>query len=420
MQKNIKKTEKKRLVQFYQEEKYSKRVDAFWKAFYENVALIIPALHGKNEFKPHKFLDRILRKVHPDLDFYLIPRSLKSMDLVISITSRVDLYPLVDLIWKKCKTIGINWGFCFRRQRYDYEFVKLLVQVRAEGNLDEYMFSGSLDHLNRVNILFIHKNATTVENKYKAIDELAEGISFLIGESVQRTWVGSLDIISQTPGDEKVYPIRDLPKFVDEKVEEAKKRLPKEPYGIIEGMGEWVGIDFEPPEECDYTGRSDMVTMCTMLPQVVESYHNGNRFFSERFSNFNETFCYLKMERWRQNEEMENEEYKVKLIDELNLGLRKNKMGRVIGAGTGLKYAYIDFVISNISRGGRIIQSKLRKFKITKNAWIMFYDSSMEAKWINVYDDTPAPIMPDFESRGIYGVEKKLKKLLEKRESRKK
>jgi hypothetical protein len=76
---------------------------------------------------------------------------------------------------------------------------------------------------------------------------------------------------------------------------------------------------------------------------------------------------------------MENEEYKIKLIDELNLGLRKNKMGMVIGAGTGLKYAYIDFVISNIPRGGRIIQSKLRKFKITKNAWIMFFDSSRRA-----------------------------------------
>jgi hypothetical protein len=420
MQKIIRKTEKKSLVHFYQEEKYLKRVDAFWKAFQENAALIIPAFHRKNDFKPHQFLDRILRKVHPDLDYYFIPRSMRSMDLVISISSRVDLYPLVDLMWKKCRTIGRSWGFCFQRPRYDYELIKLLVEVRSKGNLDEYMFSGSLDHLNRINILFIHKDATTVENKCKAIDVLSEGISFLIGERTQRVWVGSLDIISQIPGDEKVYPIRALPQFIDEKVEEARKRLPKEPYGIIDGMGEWVGIDFDPPEECDYTGRSDMVTMCTMLPQVIESYHNDYSFYSERFSNFNETFCYLKMERWRQNDEMENEEYKIKLIDELNMGLRKNKMGMVIGAGTGLKYAYIDFVISNIPRGGRIIQSKLRKFKITKNAWIMFFDSSMEANWINVYDDTPPPVLPDFESRGIFGIEKKLNKLLEKKITRKK
>ena len=108
------------------------------------------------------------------------------------------------------------------------------------------------------------------------------------------------------------------------------------------------------------------------------------------------------------------------MIEELNIGLRKNKMWIVIGAGTGLKYAYIDFVISNIPRGGRIIQSKLRKFKITKNAWLMFFDSSMEAKWINVYDDTPPPVLPDFENRGFFGVEKKLNKLLEKKVNKKK
>ncbi len=411
MQKDMKKTERKKLVHFYQEEKYSKRVDAFWKAFQENASIIVPAFKGQNEFKPHQFMTKILKKVHPDLEYYFIPRSMNYLDLVISIGSRMDLYPLVDMMWKKCKTIGRRWGFCFRRQREVYELVKFLVDVRTGGNLDEYQFSGSLDNLNRINILFIHKNATSLENKYKAIDELCEGLSFLIGEKKHRTWIGSFDIISQVPGDEKVFPLRALPQFVDEKINEAQKRLPKEPYGTIDGMGEWVGIDFDPAENCDYTGRSDMVTMCTMLPEVIESYHNDFRFCSERFTNFNEIFCYLKMERWREGNEMENEEYKVKLIDELNMGLRKNKMGMVTGAGTGLKYAYIDFVISNISRGARIIQSKLRKFKITKNAWIMFLDSSMEANWIGVYDDTPPPLFPDFENRGIYGVEKKLNKI---------
>ena len=41
----------------------------------------------------------------------------------------------------------------------------------------------------------------------------------------------------------------------------------------------------------------------------------------------------------------------------------------------------------------------------------------MEAKWINVYDDTP-PVLPDFENRGFS--EKKLNKLLEKKVNKKK
>lgn len=415
MQNKSNKKERKKLVHFYQEEKYSKRVDAFWLAFRENAHRIIPAFKGKDEFKPYQFMTKILRKVHPDLEYYLIPRSVRYIDLVISIGSRMDLYPVVDLLWHKCKTIGRTWGFCFRRQRENYDLVKFLVELRAEGNFDEYQFSGSLDNLNRINILFIHKDATSIERRYNAAQQLYEAISFLIGEKIQRIWMGSFDIISQIPGDEKIHPLCDLPGFVDEKILEAKKRLPKEPYGIIDGMGEWVGIDFDTPENCDYTGRSDMVTMCTMVPEVIESYHNDIRFSSERFSNFDEIFCYLKMERWRENDEMDNEEYKTRLIDELNMGLRKNKIGMVTGAGTGLKYAYIDFVISNIYRGGRIIQSKLRKFKITKNAWIMFLDSSMEANWIGVYEDSPPPLMPDFENRGIYGVDKKLNKSIEKK-----
>jgi hypothetical protein len=238
----------------------------------------------------------------------------------------------------------------------------------------------------------------------------------LIGEKIHRVWIGSFDIISQCPPDEKILPIRELSNFVNEKIEEARKRLPREPYGIIDGMGEWVGINFEPPENCDYTGRSDMISMCTMAPEVIESAHNDIRFYSERFSKFNEIFCYLKMERWIHDDEEKYEDYKTKLIDELNLGLRKNQIGMVTGAGSGLKYSYIDFVISNIPRGARIIQSKLRKIqKSQKNAWIMFFDSAMEANWIGVYDDSPPPLLPDFENRGLYGFEKDLNKLIEKK-----
>lgn len=410
-----KKVERKRLVHFYQEEKYRKRVDAFWSTFSENAAKVIPAFKGKNDFKVHDVLGKALKKVHPDLEYYLFPRGERHMELVISIRSRMDLYPVVDLMWEKCRTIGRAWCFSFRRQREYYDFVKFLVEIRTGGNLDEFQFSGNLDSLNRINLLFIHKDAVSVDNQFKLVDMLCEGLCFIIGEKNQRVWMGSFDLISQSPREEKIYPLRDLPKFFDEKIEEAKKRLPKEPYGTIEGTAQWVGIDFEPPEDCDYTGRSDMITLCTMVPEVIESAYNEIRFYSERFTNFEETFCYLKMERWKTNDEEENEEYKQKLIEELNLGLRKNEIGMVVGVGTGLKYAYIDFVISNISRGGRIIQSKLRKFKVTKNAWIMFFDSAMESKWIGVYDDTPPPLMPDFEYRAAKGISKRMSKILDKK-----
>lgn len=408
-------TVRKKLVQMYQEEKYIKRVDAFWKTFHENMSKIIPSFKGEIDFKAHDFMGKALRKVHPDLDYYFIPSSARHMQLTISVSSRMDLYPVVDLLWNKCRRVGKTWSFCFRRQREKYDFVKFFVEVRTGGNLDEYQFFGSLDNLNRINLMFIHKDAVTIENQYKAVNELTEGLCLLIGEITHRIWIGTLDIISQCPREEKIYPLSSLPQFVDEKIKEAKKRLPKEPFATIDGAAQWLGIDFEPPENCDYTGRSDMITSCTMLPEVIESAFNDARFYSARFSNFDEIFCYLKMERWMTNDEADNEKYKEDLIDELNMALRKNKMGMVTGAGTGLKYSYIDFVISNVARGGRIIQSKLRKFKIPRNAWILFFDSEKEAQWIGVYDDTPAPPLPDFENRGIHGIGKKIDRLLEKK-----
>lgn len=407
---------RKKLVQFYQEEKYLKRVDAFWNAFNENYLKIVPAFKREIDFKVHPFMRKILKKVHPDLEYYFIPFSYRHMELTISIRSRIDLYPVVDMLWEKCRRKGRLWSFCFRRQKYSYDLVKFFVENRIGGNLDEFKFFGTLDRLNHINLMFVHKDATTFENQIRLVDQLCEGMQLLIGERNHRIWIGSFDLITQCPREEKIYPLCELDKFVQEKIEEAKKRLPKEPYATIDGTAQWLGIDFEPNQSCDYTGRSDMITCCTMLPEVIESADKDVRFYSERFSNFDEIFCYLKMERWKAGDEQDNDTYKENLIDELNMALRKNKMGMVTGTGTGSKYAYIDFVISNIPKAGRIIQSKLRKFKITKNAWILFFDSEKEAQWISIYDDTPPPPLPDFENRGFNGpLGRKLDKIIDQK-----
>ena len=70
--------------------------------------------------------------------------------------------------------------------------------------------------------------------------------------------MGWPDIISQIPEMRKCIYCA-LPKFIDEKWKKQEK-LQKNP--MLQSMAWGVGrIDFEPPEDCDYTGRSDMVTM---------------------------------------------------------------------------------------------------------------------------------------------------------------
>lgn len=79
--------------------------------------------------------------------------------------------------------------------------------------------------------------------------------------------------------------------------------------------------------------------------------------------------------------------------NEQNEALMKEKLGCVIGGGTGLRYSYIDFALVNFAKAIEIIQKILQIGKLTKRSWILFHNTVYQSQWIGVWDDSPPPPM---------------------------
>ncbi len=71
----------------------------------------------------------------------------------------------------------------------------------------------------------------------------------------------------------------------------------------------------------------------------------------------------------------------------------KEQVGCFIGGGTGLKYSYIDLALTDLDKGIKLTKEILRNGNITKNSWILFYDSELENEWIGIWDDSPKPLL---------------------------
>jgi hypothetical protein len=146
----------------------------------------------------------------------------------------------------------------------------------------------------------------------------------------------------------------------------------------------------DPISQADYPERSDFFAGSGMVPGLLEQYHSSNLLSSSDFSDCGEWFFYLKIDG---KNGLTGSTFidRSQIEDALDAALRKSKLGCVVGGGTGLRYAYIDFAILDIFAAFEIIRDLLRDGKIPKRSWILFFDTEKSKEWLGIWEDTPAP-----------------------------
>ena len=70
--------------------------------------------------------------------------------------------------------------------------------------------------------------------------------------------------------------------------------------------------------------------------------------------------------------------------------MKASGAGAVVGGGTGLRYSYVDLALTDPEKGLGQVVDVLRKGKIVKRAWILFFDDVYRAEWVGVWEDSPA------------------------------
>ncbi len=149
-------------------------------------------------------------------------------------------------------------------------------------------------------------------------------------------------------------------------------------------------FQMQPVEQVDYPDRSDLFVGYSLIPALWERFHSAEVVRSSDFSTCGETFCYLKIDGINGLEGSVFAD-KSQIEDTLEESLRHFKVGCVVGSGTGLRYSYVDFAITDVAMACGIIRKVLCAGKIPKMSWILFFDSDKAEQWIGVWDDTPAP-----------------------------
>jgi hypothetical protein len=317
--------------------------------------------------------------------------------LVITPEVRRDLRPLVTQLLARAPNLD-SWEFYGYRLPEDFTQTQLAVQGRTGGDISKTFFRATVNDINKIDLLFVSRDYAS-GNDQSARNDVFVATETLLGEEVLNRWIGTTEVAPWDNGPEEPQGIHRLKPEVDRLINQVQQCLPACPYFQFHNDKEavWSIFKLKPRESNDYPGQLDMFVGKSAIPAMWSNAHQNQSFDSVRFSRHGEVFCYIKIDG---SQGLDEEKFadKGEIEDAIDSALCEAKVGCFVGGGTGLRYSYVDLALTDVDRGIAIVKQVLRDGNIPKRSWIQFFDSDLQAEWIGIRDDSPAPPMEDFEN----------------------
>lgn len=371
------------------------RIDAWWSAFREKADDMDALFTGKMEWDLGEWMQDHLQEIHPHLMWEFGPAAQQAGHrLVITPESFRHLRPLVSQLIRQAPRLD-GWEFYAYRLPESLDMTLRTVEARTGGDIQQTRFQATVGDFNRVDLFFFADHYTPDDED--ALNDVFVATETLVGEEILDHWIGGIEVDTlPSRGKQDLRSIGDLKSAVDDRIREIRESLPACPLFQLGDEQEWTLFKLEPEELDDYPEQFDIFVGKAMLPAMWQNAHSGAPFDSERFSRFDETFCYVKID-GTQGVDEEKFADKSEIEDALDTALRQHELGCFVGGGTGLKYSYVDLALVDVDRGVEVVRQVLREGNIPKRSWILFYDTDLQARWIGIWEDGPPPPMPDFE-----------------------
>lgn len=371
-------------------------IDNWWQEFSKNQQKIDDAFTKGSNFDIVKFMNGNLNCIHENISWEFGPAvNGNGHRLVITPESYKQLRPLVNEILKRAPKFE-RWEFYGYRLPESYEAAIETVKSRTGGQIDDLKVQSEINDLNQVNLYFTRETCKTEQDFNQAFNDAFVTIESILGEENLDKWIGAIEVDNKLKDSLEVKPISELNDLFTNKLHEIKYNQLQEPHFKTSKSASWSMLELKPQEQKDYPQQTDIFVAKAMNLPMWQTAHSGNLFYSERFSKFGETFCYIKLD-GTQGLDEEKFEDKGAIEDALDSILIKEQVGCFIGGGTGLKYSYIDLALTDLDKGIKLVKEILRNGNINKNSWILFYDSELEYEWIGIWDDSPKPLLPEIE-----------------------
>jgi hypothetical protein len=361
-------------------------IDRFWSTFTDRAEDISAAFCGKKQWDLPAWMSENLARIDPRLMWEFGPGIADGHRLVITPEIHRELRPLVSRILERAPQLQ-DWTFFPYRLADSIDACRIMVEGRTGRPQHLERARVDIGELNRVDLTFALPSSLGVDADLGR-DQAFVSTETLLGEEVLDKWIGDIDV--QPIDDESLVPLVDLKDVVDQVIARARERCLEAPCHQLAEHAKWTLFKLNPDAAEDYTEQQDMFVGKTMLVDMWKCAHMGAPFHSGRFSRYGETFCYLKIdgaggldeERFKDKSEIE---------DAIDAVLIPNRAGCVIGGGTGLRYSYIDFALTDVDRALPLVIKRLREGNVPRRSWILFFDDELGDEWIGVWDDSPAP-----------------------------
>ncbi len=376
------------------------KIETWWREFCVAAPSIAATFAKRAEFDIPAFMQSQLQGIDRRLMWEFGPGVQgNGHRLVITPESERHLRALVDTIIAGRPSLA---GWEFYSYRLPEPPPQAIIAVHGRTNVDVGQFSveARRGDLNLIDLIW------TLPSGLKPNDEL-QGAAFvaaeaLLGEEILDTWIGDIAvqerprpsllrrIMGRTEASTSSADLETLKARVESLVTTVREGLPEKPYAAIDDCGNGVLFELK-PTEADYSGQLDLIVSGSRgLPDLWKAVHSQVPFSSSRYSRHGEVFCYLKVDR---SAGLGGSKYgdRGQIEDALDDALRRKALGAVIGGGTGLRYSYVDLVLSQLDEGLAEVRKLVRAGGIPKLSWLLFFDAVWRDEWIGIYDDTPPP-----------------------------
>ncbi len=377
-------------------ESISGRIDDWWIEFCNHRDQIIDYFINQSDFNVEGFMQDTLQSIHPGISWEFGPAVNKEGHrLVITCENKKFLRPLISEILNRVPEID-DWEFYGHRLPEELDLLPEIVHVRTGGDVGNLRFYGKVNEFNEIDFYFYNVEAHTEADKNQIYYDAFVAIESMLGEEVIDRWIGSIAIETSLNEGQTTYDASKLKAWFNHKISEIQGEMQNQPYFQFTNVSPWTTFEMKPLEFLDYVRQDDLFLGKSVNSAMWRNAHNGNLFYSGRYSKVGEVFCYLKMDGTEGGEYAEFED-KSSLEKELDHALISEQLGCVVGSGSGLVYSYIDLAIMDLDKSVEIMKYLLRKAMVPNRSWIMFYDSELMTEWIGIWDDSPEPPIPEFE-----------------------
>jgi hypothetical protein len=372
------------------------QIESWWDAFAGKTEALSGLFSRKARWDLPAWMEANLQVIHPSLMWEFGPAVReRGHRLVITPESAHHLRPLVGAILDRAPKIA-GWEFYPFRLPESEEHALATVRGRADYDAGDFKVHVAAGEHQRIDLCFQSPEVSGPDDQ-DALNAAFVAAETLLGEELLDGWVGAVDVESAEDGHGAGSARRPRPVSLDRLRETVvavmnamRDQLPDRPlYRRLEGA-EWRLWKLDPGESADPFEQQDLFVARSVDPGVWLAAHSGHLFFSERFSRHGEMFCYLKID-GALGLEGTNFDDKSAIEDALDQVLVPAGLGCVMGGGTGTRYSYVDLALLNLDEAVRAIRSVLQEGRLSRNAWIQFFDSNLGAEWIGVHDDSPAP-----------------------------